>query len=80
VWRLHDLAFGDMEELHALQEAWLLERERLPHAIDGWADSPDKRDIFSFRGKTGGGRRDEGDAASVVSRPNRSRRRSRSRR
>ena len=66
IWRLHDLAFGDIEELHQLQEAWLLQRERLPHAIDGWAEGPDKRDIFSFRGKTGGGRRGDEEQVSVI--------------
>jgi len=85
IWRLHDLAFGEIEELHPLQEAWLLQRERLPEAIDGWADGPDKRDIFSFRGKSGGGRRGEGEQVSVVEGKGgggggRRRRRSRSRR
>ena len=66
VWRLHDLAFGDVEELHGIQERWLHAREQLPQAINGWVDKPDRRDVFSFRGKTGGGRRDEGEVASVV--------------
>jgi poly(A) polymerase len=56
VWQVHILAFGRMSELAELQAAWLHARESLPHPIGGTVDSPDRRDIFSFRGKTGGGR------------------------
>ncbi|MHC5067126.1 MAG: polynucleotide adenylyltransferase PcnB [Planctomycetota bacterium] len=66
IWRLHDIAFGHITALHPLQESWLATRERLPHAIDGWTDRPDRRDVFSFRGKTGGGRRDEQDSATIL--------------
>lgn len=66
VWRLHEQAFGDIQALHPLQEVWLLARERLPHAIDGWIDRPDRRDIFSFRGRTGGGRRDGEEPVTVL--------------
>ena len=55
---LHDLAFGHLKALHPLQEHWLTQRENLGHELGGWADSPDQRDIFSFRGQTGGGRHD----------------------
>ncbi len=66
VWRLNDLAFGHLKPLHSLQEVWLHARESIGHAIGGWVDSPDRRDVFSFRGQRGGGRRKDGDAASVV--------------
>ena len=66
IWRLHDLAFGHIEPLHLIQERWLALRERLPTAIDGWVDNPDQRDIFSFRGITGGGRRRADEPASVI--------------
>ena len=56
--------------LHLIQEHWLALRERLPTPIDGWVDNPDHRDIFSFRGITGGGRRRADEPASVIaSRP-----------
>ena len=66
IWRLHDLAFGHIEPLHLIQEHWLALRERLPTPIDGWVDTPDQRDIFSFRGITGGGRRRADEPASVI--------------
>lgn len=66
IWRLHDLAFSHIPQLHVIQERWLILRERLPTAIDGWVDSPDQRDIFSFRGITGGGRRRADEPASVI--------------
>ena len=60
VWRVHELAFGGMAELRDLQEIWYTERERLRTPIGGVIDVPDRRDIFSFRGKTGGGRLPQG--------------------
>lgn len=60
VWRVHQLAFGHVEPLHPLQEIWQDARERLNAPIGGVVESPDKRDIFSFRGKTGGGRMPQG--------------------
>ncbi len=56
VWRVHELAFGHLEELRDIQEIWLSAREALRRPIGGVVEAPDKRDIFSFRGKTGGGR------------------------
>ncbi len=60
VWRLHELAFGDIPELHGIQEVWVTARDRYAHNtnndISDWAASPETRDVFSFRGKTGGGR------------------------
>jgi poly(A) polymerase len=58
VWRLHLLAFGEVEELAPLRATWLAFRKRLPRQIGGFSNSPDRRDIFSFRGRTGGGRHD----------------------
>ncbi|TVR47876.1 MAG: CCA tRNA nucleotidyltransferase [Planctomycetota bacterium] len=69
IWRLHDLAFGHIPELHIMQERWLTLRERLPAPIGGWVDTPDQRDIFSFRGITGGGRRRADEPASIIASP-----------
>lgn len=84
IWRLHDLAFGHLPQLHVIQERWLSERERLPTPLGGWVDHPDHRDIFSFRGITGGGRRRADEPASIIvgdeSAPGRPRRRRRRRR
>lgn len=55
-WRLHLLAFGRMAELAALRSTWLAARRRLGKPIGGTVPIPDRRDIFSFRGRTGGGR------------------------
>ncbi|TVR12321.1 MAG: polynucleotide adenylyltransferase PcnB [Planctomycetota bacterium] len=66
IWRLHDLAFGHLPQLHIIQERWLSERERLPTPLGGWVDHPDQRDIFSFRGITGGGRRRADEPASII--------------
>lgn len=55
-WRLHQLAFGDMQELGPVREAWITARRRLGSPIGGTVGGPDRRDIFSFRGRTGGGR------------------------
>ena len=60
VWRVHELAFGKMSELDELREAWLQARHALRTPIGGTVDTPDRRDIFSFRGKTGGGRHGQG--------------------
>ncbi len=60
VWRVHELAFGHVEPLHAVQGIWLDARERLRTPIGGVVEAPDRRDIFSFRGKTGGGRMPQG--------------------
>jgi poly(A) polymerase len=56
VWRLHELAFGTVPELAEMQEAWLSARTSLGTPLGGTVHSPDRRDIFSFRGQTGGGR------------------------
>ncbi len=66
IWRLHDLAFGHLKALHQMQEVWLHAREQLGTVIDGWAAGPDRRDIFSFRGASGGGRRAVDEPASVL--------------
>jgi len=66
VWRLHELAFGHIRRLHGLQEVWLTAREAVGTPIVGFVDTPDRRDVFSFRGATGGGRRGEDDPASIV--------------
>lgn len=55
-WRLHLLAFGAIPELAELRNTWLTFRKRLGKPIGGTVPSPDRRDIFSFRGRTGGGR------------------------
>jgi len=55
-WRLHLLAFGGIEELAPLRTTWLAYRKRISRPIGGSVPSPDRRDIFSFRGRTGGGR------------------------
>jgi poly(A) polymerase len=60
VWRVHELAFGRMGELADLHETWLSARKALRTPIGGTVDTPDRRDIFSFRGKTGGGRHSQG--------------------
>ncbi len=68
-WSLHELAFGQMEELAGMRQVWLAARAEINRPMGGSVDSPDRRDIFSFRGKTGGGRheghqrhgRDRGD-------------------
>ncbi len=55
-WRLHLLAFGGIAELAPLRTTWLAYRKRISRPIGGTVNSPDRRDIFSFRGRTGGGR------------------------
>ncbi len=55
-WRLHLLAFGGIAELAPLRTTWLAYRRRISRPIGGTVTSPDRRDIFSFRGRTGGGR------------------------
>ena len=55
-WRLHLLAFGRMAELAELRATWLAARRRLGKEIGGTVPAPDRRDVFSFRGRTGGGR------------------------
>jgi len=60
VWRVHELAFGHMTELDEMREAWMAARRALRTPLGGTVDTPDKRDIFSFRGKTGGGRHSQG--------------------
>lgn len=56
VWSLHELAFGDIAELDPVREQWMHSIEQRDGALSGWLDSRDSRDVFSFRGKTGGGR------------------------
>ncbi|MCS6970879.1 MAG: polynucleotide adenylyltransferase PcnB [Planctomycetota bacterium] len=63
VWRLHLLAFGELTELAGLRRAWLHCRRQLGTPIAGTVPAPDRRDIFSFRGRGGGrlhGAPDEG--------------------
>lgn len=60
VWRLHLLAFGHVAELRPVQDLWADARDRVHRPIGGVVESPDRRDIFSFRGKTGGGRAENG--------------------
>jgi len=60
VWRVHQLAFSQIEELAAIREIWLQARNSIRRPIGGHVEGPDKRDIFSFRGKTGGGRNQPG--------------------
>ena len=55
-WRLHLLAFGGIDDLAPLRTTWLAYRRRNSRPIGGTVTSPDRRDIFSFRGRTGGGR------------------------
>jgi poly(A) polymerase len=55
-WRLHLLSFGGIEDLAPLRATWLAYRKRISRPIGGTVSSPDRRDIFSFRGRTGGGR------------------------
>jgi poly(A) polymerase len=59
-WRLHQLAFGRIPELEPLRAVWLEARNRIRRPIGGLAAGPDRRDIFSFRGRTGGGRINRG--------------------
>jgi tRNA nucleotidyltransferase/poly(A) polymerase len=59
-WRVHELAFGRMPELEEVREVWLQARRALRRPLGGTTGSPDRRDIFSFRGKTGGGRHPHG--------------------
>jgi poly(A) polymerase len=56
VWRVHELAFGHIAELDPIRDVWAEAREGLRRPIGGTVQAPDRRDIFSFRGKTGGGR------------------------
>jgi poly(A) polymerase len=55
-WRVHELAYGGVAELVAVQEVWLKARQALRRPMGGIVGGPDRRDIFSFRGRTGGGR------------------------
>jgi poly(A) polymerase len=67
VWRVHELAFGHTDALKDLRTTWLEARNQVRRPIGGLVDGPDRRDIFSFRGKTGGGRYPngrDGDAGS----------------
>ena len=61
VWRVHQLAFAHLEELQAIRDIWLKARNQVRRPIGGCVEGPDKRDIFSFRGKTGGGRNQGGN-------------------
>jgi poly(A) polymerase len=55
-WRVHLLAFRDLPELAEIQAVWHEARAALRQPVGGTVGGPDKRDVFSFRGKTGGGR------------------------
>ena len=59
-WQVHLLAFGGIEELAPVQQIWSEARKALNKPLGGTVGGPDKRDIFSFRGRTGGGRQDQG--------------------
>jgi poly(A) polymerase len=61
-WQLHELAFGRMEELASVRALWVNARKEIRRPMGGTVESPDRRDIFSFRGKTGGGRHQGGGA------------------
>ena len=56
VWQVHRLAFGKMPELADVQEAWRTARAQVRRPMGGTVGGVDRRDIFSFRGRTGGGR------------------------
>jgi poly(A) polymerase len=56
VWQVHLLAFGGIPELEAVQEIWREARQTIRKPLGGTVGAPDRRDIFSFRGRTGGGR------------------------
>jgi poly(A) polymerase len=57
-WRVHQLAFGHIADLEPVRALWMQSRRQLGTPIGGTIGGVDKRDIFSFRGKTGGGRHD----------------------
>lgn len=59
-WQVHLLAFGDIPELAPIQLIWGDARKTLRKPLGGTTGGPDKRDIFSFRGRTGGGRHQGG--------------------
>ena len=60
VWQVHLLAYGHVEDLEGVQTIWADARKRLGTPVGGTVGGPDKRDIFSFRGRTGGGRFPQG--------------------
>jgi tRNA nucleotidyltransferase/poly(A) polymerase len=66
VFRLADLAFGHLRAVQPILELWLTRREALGRELGGWVDRPDRRDIFSFRGRTGGGRHEGGADPGLV--------------
>ena len=77
VWRLADCCWSGESAVQPVLEAWLNAREAADGRgfVDGWVDQPDRRDVFSFRGSTGGGRNNLNATDSPTAR-----RRSRSRR
>ena len=77
VWRLADLAFEHEPAMQHLLERWLSAREADGSALGGWCDEPDGRDVFSFRGSTGGGRGDLDQGDGLVAQRVRRRRRRR---
>jgi poly(A) polymerase len=60
VLRVNELAFGGVPELADLQATWVEARQALRQPLGGSVGTPDRRDIFSFRGATGGGRHNRG--------------------
>ncbi len=64
-WRVHLLGFGHLDELQGVQAIWQDARDRIRRPLGGVVGSPDKRDIFSFRGRTGGGRHPDGRRGAV---------------
>ncbi len=77
IWSYHDLAFGEVTELHSIQEVWLRAAENRTSVQAGWLDSRDSRDVFSFRGKTGGGRYRPDEERSIINKRRGGRRRRR---
>ena len=68
VWSLHELAFGHVEALHGIQEAWIRAADQRREVGVGFLSERDARDVFSFRGKTGGGRFSEDEERQFVNR------------
>lgn len=68
IWSFHELAFGGVEELHCIQEVWIHAADQRREVGVGFLTERDARDVFSFRGKTGGGRFQDDDERQFVNR------------
>ena len=79
VWSFHEIAFAGLEALHGIQEAWIRAADQRKEVGVGFLTERDARDVFSFRGKTGGGRFSEDDERQFVNRRRGGRRRGRRR-